>query len=62
MPKESKQEEMLLENEENDDKNETSRDDYRDKKSAIGEMNDSNHNERVDANRIAEGNAKENNQ
>ena len=50
MPKESTQEETLLEIEENDNKHETSGDEHRDRKSAIGEMSDSNCNECVGTN------------
>ena len=62
MPNESKQKKMLLENEENDTKNEISGDYCRDKKSSIGENDDINCDECVESNRIAEINAKENNQ
>ena len=61
MPKESKQEGTLLENEENDNKNETSGDHHSAKKSAIGKNNDSNYNECDDANKFVEGDTKENN-
>ena len=62
MPKESKQEGTLLENEENENKNETRGCYHSAKKSVIGENNDSNYNECDDANRFVEGNLKENNQ
>ena len=63
VPKKSTKEGTSVENEDNDDKNnETSGDCCSVKKSAIGESNDSDGDESVDDNRIAEVNVKERNQ